>query len=206
MHRGTENRWTTPAAAVVGVVALALALHTLGADRPPNAGINLDQRLRDVRINHDADGFSITPVDEAGRAMAPLSAAEFSASLDQRQNELRSHGRLFHVLNITTPFGLVWVAVGLLGQALFTGRMIVQWIVSEKEKRSTIPVAFWWMSLAGSSMLVIYFIWRKDVVGVLGQSTGWFVYLRNLLLIHRAKPAPASRATGLEARPAPQAA
>ncbi|HAI14296.1 MAG TPA: hypothetical protein DCM28_21505, partial [Phycisphaerales bacterium] len=73
----------------------------------------------------------------------------------------------------------MWVAVGLLGQVLFTGRMIVQWIASEKSKRSVVPTAFWWMSLIGASMLITYFIWRKDVVGVLGQATGWFIYVRN---------------------------
>ena len=71
-----------------------------------------------------------------------------------------------------------WVGLGLLGQVLFTGRMIVQWLASEKQKRSVIPVAFWWMSLGGATMLIISFIWRVDIVGILGQATGWFIYLR----------------------------
>ncbi|HHQ49151.1 MAG TPA: hypothetical protein ENK19_09765 [Acidobacteria bacterium] len=79
----------------------------------------------------------------------------------------------------------MWVALGLLGQVLFTGRMVVQWLVSEKRKRSVVPVIFWWMSLGGATMLLIYFLWRKDIVGVLGQSTGWFIYSRNLWLIYR---------------------
>jgi len=92
---------------------------------------------------------------------------------------------LFYLLNITSPIGIAWVAFGLLGQVLFTGRMIVQWFVSERRKRSVVPVAFWWMSLAGASMLVIYFIWRRDIVGILGQSTGWIIYTRYLWLIYR---------------------
>jgi len=92
---------------------------------------------------------------------------------------------LYYLLNITSPIGIAWVAFGLLGQVLFTGRMIVQWFVSERRKRSVVPVAFWWMSLAGASMLVIYFIWRRDIVGILGQSTGWIIYTRNLWLIYR---------------------
>ena len=92
-------------------------------------------------------------------------------------------------LNVTTSWSLAWVAVGLLGQILFTGRMVVQWLVSEKEKASVIPVSFWWMSLSGASMLIIYFIWRKDVIGVLGQGTGWFIYIRNLVLIYKPRPA-----------------
>ena len=92
---------------------------------------------------------------------------------------------LDRVLNITSPVGFAWVVVGLLGQVLFTGRMILQWLVSEKEKRSVVPPMFWWMSLSGASMLIVYFLWRKDIVGVLGQSTGWFIYIRNLWLIYK---------------------
>lgn len=92
---------------------------------------------------------------------------------------------LDRVLNITSPVGFAWVVVGLLGQVLFTGRMVLQWLVSEKEKRSVVPPMFWWMSLSGASMLIVYFLWRKDIVGVLGQSTGWFIYIRNLWLIYK---------------------
>jgi len=91
------------------------------------------------------------------------------------------------VLNITTPIGMLWVALGLLGQLLFTGRMIVQWLVSEREKRSTVPPIFWWMSIIGATMLIVYFVWRKDVIGVGGQATGWFIYVRNLRLIYSRK-------------------
>ncbi len=89
------------------------------------------------------------------------------------------------LFNISSSFGIAWVALGLLGQVLFSGRMLVQWIASEKARRSIVPVSFWWMSLAGATMLVLYFIWRKDIVGILGQSTGWFIYGRNLYLIYR---------------------
>ena len=92
---------------------------------------------------------------------------------------------VFRLLNITSPIGILWVLLGLTGQVLFTGRMILQWLVSEREKRSVVPVGFWWMSLSGASMLMLYFVWRKDIVGVLGQSTGWFIYARNLWLIYR---------------------
>ncbi|MEL7237889.1 MAG: lipid-A-disaccharide synthase N-terminal domain-containing protein [Planctomycetota bacterium] len=84
----------------------------------------------------------------------------------------------------------MWISVGLLGQVLFTGRMLVQWIVSEKAKRSTVPPVFWWMSLIGASMLLSYFIWRRDIVGVLGQAAGWGIYLRNLWMIYRPSREP----------------
>jgi lipid-A-disaccharide synthase-like uncharacterized protein len=80
---------------------------------------------------------------------------------------------------------MIWVGLGLAGQGLFTARMLIQWFASEKEKRSVVPVSFWWLSVLGSSLLVAYFLWRKDLVGVLGQGAGWVIYLRNLWLIYR---------------------
>jgi lipid-A-disaccharide synthase-like uncharacterized protein len=96
-------------------------------------------------------------------------------------------GWLFAIFNVTSAVGLAWVAVGLLGQLLFTGRMLVQWLTSEKSKRSVVPVTFWWMSLVGATMLLVYFIWRRDIVGILGQATGWIIYIRNLVLIRRSR-------------------
>lgn len=86
----------------------------------------------------------------------------------------------------------VWLIVGFAGQALFTMRFIVQWIASERKKRSVVPLAFWWFSLAGGMILLVYAIHRKDPVFILGQSAGAFIYLRNLMLIHR-KPTEASQ-------------
>ncbi|MCE9593041.1 MAG: lipid-A-disaccharide synthase N-terminal domain-containing protein [Planctomycetes bacterium] len=86
---------------------------------------------------------------------------------------------------------MLWVTLGFAGQALFTGRMLLQWWASEKLKRSVVPESFWWASLVGGLMLLVYFVWRKDVVGVVGQSTGAFVYARNLVLIHRSRTAGA---------------
>lgn len=110
-----------------------------------------------------------------------LTPQEFSHRLYAEQSSRNIWWRL---MNITTPLGIAWVGVGLLGQVLFTGRMVVQWLVSERRRRSVVPVAFWWMSLLGATMLLTYFLWRKDVVGVLGQATGWFIYVRNLWLIY----------------------
>ncbi len=90
----------------------------------------------------------------------------------------------YRLLNISSPIGFAWVLLGLIGQVLFTGRMVLQWVTSEKAKRSVVPVGFWWMSLGGASMLLTYFIWRHDIIGVLGQSAGWLIYVRNLWLIY----------------------
>jgi lipid-A-disaccharide synthase-like uncharacterized protein len=78
-----------------------------------------------------------------------------------------------------------WLAFGLLGQGIFSARFIVQWLVSEKEKRSIIPVAFWYLSLFGGITLLIYSIYKLDPVFIIGQATGVFIYSRNLYLIHR---------------------
>jgi lipid-A-disaccharide synthase-like uncharacterized protein len=87
-------------------------------------------------------------------------------------------------LHVETWTEFTWVIIGLTGQLLFTGRFLVQWIASEREKRSVIPIAFWYFSLAGGLVLVAYAVWRRDPVFVLGQSMGLVIYLRNLWLIH----------------------
>lgn len=79
----------------------------------------------------------------------------------------------------------IWLAIGLIGQGIFSARFIIQWLVSEKEKRSIIPVAFWYLSLLGGITLLVYSIYKKDPVFILGQSTGVLIYSRNLFLIHR---------------------
>jgi lipid-A-disaccharide synthase-like uncharacterized protein len=79
----------------------------------------------------------------------------------------------------------IWLAVGFLGQALFSTRFILQWIASEREKRSVVPVAFWWFSLLGGVTLLTYAIHRRDPVFILGQSAGLIVYLRNLYFVRR---------------------
>jgi lipid-A-disaccharide synthase-like uncharacterized protein len=77
----------------------------------------------------------------------------------------------------------IWVLIGLLGQALFTLRFLVQWLSSERRGRSYIPHAFWWFSLAGGATLLAYALHRKDPVFILGQGAGLFIYIRNLQLI-----------------------
>lgn len=79
-----------------------------------------------------------------------------------------------------------WVLFGILGQILFGSRFIVQWLVSERRQESTIPVAFWYLSLLGGLILFAYAFWyRQDIVFTIGQSAGVFIYVRNLVLIRR---------------------
>jgi lipid-A-disaccharide synthase-like uncharacterized protein len=79
----------------------------------------------------------------------------------------------------------VWLAIGFLGQLLFAARFLVQWIASERRRESVVPIAFWYLSLAGAAILLAYAIWRRDPVFVLGQAFGFVVYTRNLALIGR---------------------
>jgi lipid-A-disaccharide synthase-like uncharacterized protein len=82
---------------------------------------------------------------------------------------------------------LTWIAIGFAGQALFSARFFVQWIASERARRSIVPVVFWYLSLGGGAILLSYAIHKRDPVFIVGQATGVFVYLRNLYLIRRGR-------------------
>lgn len=87
-------------------------------------------------------------------------------------------------------FGLnfdFWVIVGIVGQLFFSLRFIIQWIQSEKHKKSVIPYSFWIFSILGSTILLVYAIERKDPVFILGQASGLIIYARNINLINNSK-------------------
>jgi lipid-A-disaccharide synthase-like uncharacterized protein len=79
----------------------------------------------------------------------------------------------------------LWLAVGFAGQAMFSGRFLVQWLASEKRKTSVVPLSFWWFSIAGGVLLLGYSIHRGDPVFAIGQLAGLAVYGRNLVLLRR---------------------
>lgn len=76
-----------------------------------------------------------------------------------------------------------WVLLGFVAQGMFTMRFVVQWLASERAKRSVVPVAFWFFSLGGGALLLIYAIQRQDPVFIAGQGLGLLIYIRNLWLI-----------------------
>jgi lipid-A-disaccharide synthase-like uncharacterized protein len=76
-----------------------------------------------------------------------------------------------------------WVVLGFVAQAFFTMRFIVQWIASERARKSVVPVAFWFFSIGGGSLLLVYALYRRDPVFIAGQALGLLVYLRNLYFI-----------------------
>lgn len=82
-----------------------------------------------------------------------------------------------------------WLTFGFIGQGLFAARFIVQWIKSEKEKKSVVPIQFWYYSFIGGAMLFIYVCHLRDPVLILGQLSGLFIYARNLHLIYKEKKA-----------------
>jgi lipid-A-disaccharide synthase-like uncharacterized protein len=78
-----------------------------------------------------------------------------------------------------------WVLLGFVAQAFFTMRFLVQWLASERVGRSVIPIAFWWFSIGGGLLLLVYALYRRDPVFIAGQGFGVFVYLRNLYFVLR---------------------
>jgi lipid-A-disaccharide synthase-like uncharacterized protein len=81
----------------------------------------------------------------------------------------------------------IWSTVGFVGQVTFGGRFILQWIVSEYKKRSHIPIAFWFLSLIGSLIMLAYCIHKNDMILILGFSLNTLIYIRNLHLIYKHK-------------------
>ena len=86
----------------------------------------------------------------------------------------------------------IMIVVGFAGQGLFAMRFIIQWLSSEKQAKSVIPVAFWYFSIGGGSVLFLYAIWRQDLVFMSGQGLGLFIYLRNLYFVRRSQQKPVS--------------
>jgi len=87
-----------------------------------------------------------------------------------------------------------WVLLGYVAQIMFTMRFVVQWIATERARKSVFPVAFWFFSIGGGVLLFGYALAKRDPVFILGQGFGLFVYLRNLYFVYRERRAP-----GLEA-------
>ena len=83
-----------------------------------------------------------------------------------------------------------WLAFGLIAQLFFTARFLVQWISSERAGRSVIPIAFWFFSMGGGLMTLVYGVAKREPVIILGQSLATIIYIRNIMLILK------NRATG----------
>ena len=82
-----------------------------------------------------------------------------------------------------------WLVLGFAGQLMFSLRFLVQWVATERARRSVFPNAFWYFSLAGGALLFAYALWRQDPVFILGQGAGLAIYSRNLYFVHRERRA-----------------
>ena len=94
---------------------------------------------------------------------------------------------LFEIFRVDHWGEFWWVVVGLAGQLMFSMRFLIQWISSERARKSVMPVAFWYFSLAGGAILLTYAIYRRDPVFMLGQGMGLMIYARNIHFIWRTK-------------------
>lgn len=149
--------------------------------RPP---FNLSDRIVTIDVVQDESGKYRGRFDGWKPGDPELSGDEFYEELYRRERSVPSLYKFFDVTSLT---GVLWVLFGFAGQAVFMGRMLAQWYASERASSSVVPPIFWWLSLLGSTMLMVYFVWRKEIVGFLGQSTGWLIYIRNLWFIYGQK-------------------
>jgi len=133
--------------------------------------------------------FTYRFLNAADLGTAPMTADEFQSTLARVAAPTR-RSWLLKVLNVSSANKLWWPAIGFLGQAVFAGRMWVQWIASERHRKSVVPPIFWYMSLFGGLITATYFLWRQDLVGVIGQTSGIWIYARNiyLLRLNRSQP------------------
>lgn len=194
-----------PAAAMAIVLGLGLWL-ALGPGSRPHFDTRAGATTLEIRMGEVRGVLETTPGNSGPRfrvlmkgqteAARELSGDEVRAIFGTKVYEraIAPRGNLvFKYLNITSWVNVVWVGIGLGGQLAFSGRMILQWLISEKRGQSVITESFWWFSLIGAVTLFSYFVWRQDPVGILGQASGVVVYARNLRLINKHKRREARR-------------
>jgi len=176
---------------VIGLsVWVMLRLQTPGV--APRAGANTFEVIitsRKVLVEQMPGGegaarFTYRFLNATDLGTGTMSAAEFEEVL-ARVAGAENRSALLRIFNISAYNKLWWPALGLLGQIVFAGRMWVQWIASERKRQSVVPPVFWYMSLAGGLITATYFMWRQDLVGVIGQTSGIYIYVRNIYFVKR---------------------
>jgi lipid-A-disaccharide synthase-like uncharacterized protein len=194
---GKRIKWE-PAALMLLVLGLGLWLAVGPASGPrlpvQEGATTVKVRAGDTRgvveVTDDAGAPRFRMLWQDGSRSPTMGPEEFQRYFGARVYRQAVEGRrnwAFRVLNITSWANLVWIGIGLGGQLAFSGRMVLQWLVSERRRESVITESFWWFSLMGGLALFSYFVWRQDPVGILGQATGIVIYARNLRLIAKQK-------------------
>lgn len=182
-----------PVAAMIGLIALGVWLVAGSGLGAPSVADG--HRIEPLRVGteklwveswiEDAQPM-LRVLDAQGNSVSEPTLQELESLLGPAAGEYAHDAErnvLFRVLNISGWASLVWVAIGFGGQIAFFGRMFIQWVMSERSRQSVVPPLFWYLSLLGGVCLFLYFVWRKDIVGVLGQSSGVVIYARNVRLI-----------------------
>jgi lipid-A-disaccharide synthase-like uncharacterized protein len=173
---------------VVFITILVVVAFVMFHQHPPLANaVHVDMKLANsqaqVYLQRDAGGGMQYFIWRPGGDLQKVSMDDLTSRL---YDEGKASG-MASVFGGGSATVLFWLGIGLFGQVLFTGRMVVQWIASERKGTSIVPPMFWWMSLVGSLLLLAYFMWRRDPIGLLGQAFGSFVYLRNIIWILEGK-------------------
>lgn len=195
---GKRLKWEPPVAMAL-VLALGLWL-ALGPILRPHVKLPPGASARQIQIGDTKAVLAVIPgpagseprfqILMPGRTSGPEVTGEaartFLGPLYPAAAE-RSRNLIFRLLNITSWYNLVWIGIGFGGQVLFSGRMFLQWLISERRRESVVTESFWWFSLTGALVLFSYFAWRQDIVGILGQASGIVIYARNLRLIYKHK-------------------
>ncbi len=180
-----------PILAMIGLLLVGMALVLQPTLARGGYDIVIDTGESELLITKDTTGgYLITgPAEHATEG--PIEPGALWSMVNKQSEAWQTRPAFERTLlgffNISSWSNFVWIAIGLGGQAAFFGRMFIQWVVSEKSRQSQVPELFWWLSFIGGVCLFAYFVWRVDVVGVLGQSTGVVIYARNLRLIKKQK-------------------
>jgi lipid-A-disaccharide synthase-like uncharacterized protein len=179
--------------AVLCVAAVVIFRQRPAIEGAVRADIKLPDSSAQVYLQRDSSGNLQYFIWHPGGSAEKVSFAE----LTDRLYDAGQRGGVLSYVGGASMTVLFWLGLGLFGQVLFTGRMVVQWIASERKGTSVVPPMFWWMSLVGSLLLLAYFFWRRDPIGLIGQAFGSFIYLRNIIWILEGKrldPIPATQA------------
>lgn len=177
---------------ILCVVAVAMFRQHPPLNKAVHADIKLADSRAQVYLQRSPDGSIQYFLWHPGGSLEKISGDDLANQIYQAAQG----GAASSFFGNSSPTLLFWLGLGLFGQLLFTGRLVVQWIASERKGASIVPPMFWWMSLVGSLLLLSYFLWRRDPIGLLGQAFGSFVYLRNIIWILEGKrldPVPATQ-------------